>query len=130
MDLSMVRDIQIIWKLSYINLLRIVVWTLNYVDCIFFRIDSSHMAHNPSNLKFYFQISEKHDQTFIFAKGVIKSDLFCSPSVCLSAYLSICLWDTFLRIDSVDILNFLHEDILPYILKSGEARFWKIVFFV
>ena len=28
-------DIQIIWKLSYINLLRIIVWTLNYVDCIF-----------------------------------------------------------------------------------------------
>ena len=27
--------VQIIWKLSYINLLRIIVWTLNYVDCIF-----------------------------------------------------------------------------------------------
>ena len=27
--------VQIIWKLSYINFLRIIVWTLNYVDCIF-----------------------------------------------------------------------------------------------
>ena len=30
-----ISNIQIIWKLSYINLLRIIVWTLNYVDCIF-----------------------------------------------------------------------------------------------
>ena len=29
-------DIQIIWNLSYMNLLGIFVWTLNYVDCIFF----------------------------------------------------------------------------------------------
>ena len=26
-------------------------------------------------------------------------------------------------------LKFLHEDILPYILKSDKAGFWEIVFF-
>ena len=26
--------------------------------------------------------------------------------------------------------NFLHEDILPYLLKSDKAGFWKIVFVV
>ena len=49
-------DIQIIWKLSYFNLLSSLkdhyfwtLWTLNYVDCIPFScIDSFHMAHNQA----------------------------------------------------------------------------------
>ena len=28
----------------------------------------------------------------------------------------------------MDFLNFLHEYILPYILKSNKVIFWKIVF--
>ena len=44
----------------------------------------------------------------------------------LSIFLSICLGRIFLRIYSVDFLNFLHEYILPYILKSNKVIFWKI----
>ena len=39
-------------------------------------------------------------------RGPIKSVLFICPSVCLP----VCLWHIFLRIYSVDALNFLHEE--------------------
>ena len=52
MDLSMdICNIPIIWKLSYVKLLRIIVFDLfeHYVDCIPFScIDSFHMAHNQA----------------------------------------------------------------------------------
>ena len=79
----------------------------------------------PNNLrKFYSQISEKYDQTSIFAEGVLWQQ-FCS-FVHLSICLSVC--DIFLRIYSVDDLNYLHKDILLYILERDKARFWKYVF--
>ena len=59
-------------------------------------------------------------------RGPIKSVLFICPSVCLSVW----LWHSFLRIYSVDVLNFLQEDILLYILKSDKVRFWKCICFL
>ena len=56
----------------------------------------------------------------------IKLVLFVSLLVCLSVH----LWHIFIRIYYVDFLNFLHDDILPYIRKGGRARFRKIVFVV
>ena len=54
----------------------------------------------------------------------IKSILFFCPSVSLLIHLQ----RIFLRVHSVDFLNFLNEDMLSYILKSDKARFRKILF--
>ena len=111
---------------------------LNYVDCtsFFVLILSVWLTIKPNNLKYCSQISKKH-QTFIFAKGVLQSRACSSVhlSVCLSACQFFCLsFCPSVTHFSQDLLsgysNFLHEDILPYILKSDKARFWKIVFFV
>ena len=109
-------DIQIIWKLSYVNLLRMIVWTLNYVHYFFsflsVLIPSIWLKIKPIDLKFYSQISEKHDQTSIFAEGVLQNQ--SCLSIHLSVCLSVCLWHIFLRIYSVDSL--------PYILKRRQSH--------
>ena len=47
------------------------------------------------------------------------------PSVCLSVVcLSVCLWNIFLRIYWVDVLNFLHEDIL--LTKKWQSQILEI----
>ena len=103
-------DIQIIWKLSYLILLRIIVfelfehWTMLIVFLFLVLIIS----------KFYSWISEKHDWTSNFSSP-IKSVLFLCPSVCLYAC------DAFSLGSTLDFLNFLHEDTLPYIRKSDKA---------
>ena len=54
------------------------------------------------------------------------------PFICLSlsVCLSVCLWQIFLRICSVDVLNFLHEIILPYILTSDSQVLENCIFFL
>ena len=87
-------DIQIIWKLSYINLLRIVLLTLNYVDCIlllhwFFPYGSQ-----------WIQIIKMKNmiKPLFWQKGYYKITpdhlCICLP-IFLAASLSACLWHTF-----------------------------------
>ena len=67
-------------------------------DIYFVLILSIWLTIKPNSLrKFYSQISEKHDQTFVFAEGFYKISSF-HLSICLSVYLSVCLWHIFLRI--------------------------------
>ena len=113
-------DIQIIWKLSYLMLLRIIVfehWTILIAFLFLVLTISIWLTIKPNNLrKFYSQISEKHyGSSYLCGRGPIKSVLFICPSVCLSIH----LWHIFFRIYSVDLFIFLHEDILPCILKRG-----------
>ena len=89
-------------------------------DIYFVLILSIWLTIKPINLrKFYSQISEKHDQSSIFADGSYKIS-FVHLSICLSVF------DTFFS-GSSQVLNFLHEDIFLYMLKSCKARFWKHV---
>ena len=99
--------------------------SLLYVfDIYFVLVISTWLTLKPNNLrKFYSQILENMIKPPSLQKGFYKISSGHLP-ICLS----VCLWHIFLRIYSVDVLNFLHEDILPYILKSDKARFWKIVF--
>ena len=68
-----------------------------------------------------------------FPKSMIKPPCLWNGSykispVHLSTCLSIRLSVTHFSQDcSVGFLNFLHKDILPDILKSDKAEFWKIV---
>ena len=71
-------DIQIIWKLSYVNLLRIIVfelfeqWTTLIVFLFLVLILSIWPTIKWNNLrKFCSQISEKYDQTSIFVERVL-----------------------------------------------------------
>ena len=71
-------DIQIIWKLSYLNLLRIIVfelfehWTMYIVFLFLVLILYIWLTIKPNNFrKFYSRISEKYDQISIFAWGVL-----------------------------------------------------------
>ena len=71
-------DIQIIRKLSYVILLRIIVfelfehWTMLIVFLFLVLIISIWLTIKPNNLrKFYSWISEKHDWTSVFAVGVL-----------------------------------------------------------
>ena len=70
------------------------LWTLNYVDYISFScIDSFHMAHNkPNNFKenFILDFSKNVMKHPSLRRDSIKSVLFISPSVCLSACLPVC----------------------------------------
>ena len=117
-------DIQIVWTVSYLILQRIIVFELfeHWIMLIVFLFLVLTIS------KFYSWIFEKHDWTSNLAAGVLPiiSVLFICPSICLS----FCLWCIFLRPYSVDFFNFLHEDVLPYILKCDEGIIWKIVFFV
>ena len=83
--------------------------TLNYVNCI------------PFSCIDYFQVLFSNFQKTWFnfqlcCRSPVKSILFISPSVCLY----VC--EAFSSRSSLWIfLNFLHEDILSYILKSDKA---------
>ena len=93
-------------------------WTLwNYVDCIPLSCIDYFLVLFSNFRKTWLNPSEKHDCYKISPVHL---------SICLSVRR---LWCVFLRIYSVDFLNFLHEDILPYIL-SDQAIIWKIVFVV
>ena len=75
------------------------------------------MMKPPSLQKGFYKISAVHQSIFL--------------SVCLLVCLLACLSMTHFSQDLIGgFLNFLHEDILPYILKSDKARFLKIVFVV
>ena len=112
-------NIQIIWKLSYIHLWKTIAfepfepWTLLIVFLFLVLIISIWLTIKPINLrKFYFQIKKKRqDQTSIFAEAVLENHS------CSSVHLSVCLWHNFLRIYSVDFLDFLHDYIFPYTKK-------------
>ena len=84
-------------------------------DISFLLFLSLWLTIKPNDLrKFYSQISEKHDQTPIFAEGSYKIS-FVHVTICLSV-----------THFSQDLLSgcsyFLHENILSYILKSDKAR--------
>ena len=71
-------DIQIIWKLFYVNLLRIIVlelsehWTTLIVFLFLVLIISVWLTIKPNNLRnFYSRILKEHDQTSILAEGVL-----------------------------------------------------------
>ena len=98
------------------------LWTLNYVNYIPFScINSFHMAHNKlNNFKenFILEFSEKHDQTSSLWKGSHKNSpihlsIFHLPA-CDAFFSGSIQWSFFI---------FLHEDILPYILKRDKSRF-------
>ena len=79
------------------------------------------------------QSSQIISENFIlkFLKNMIKPLFLWKGSYKISPVhqyicLSVCLWNIFLMIYSVDVLNFLHEDILPYILKRDKARYCRI----
>ena len=125
-------DIQIKWKLSYVNLLKVIVfelfehWTVLIVFLFLVLIFSIWLTITPSNLR---KVFLEFPKNMIKPSSLQKGSYIVSPVrqfICLSVR----LWCIFLRIYSVGFLNFLHEDILPYILKSGKAEFWKIVFVV
>ena len=82
------------------------LWTLNYVDCIFFLalILSIWLTIKPNNSrKFHSRISKKTwSNLYLSGRGPIKSFLF----VCSPVFLSFCLRHIFLRIYSVGFLNF------------------------
>ena len=80
----------------------------------------------PNNLrKFYSRISGKHDEISIFAEEVLLNQS------CSSVHLSVRPSVTHFSQDLLVVfLNFLPEDILPYILKGDKAGFWKIIFVV
>ena len=128
MNLWHSNNMKVIWHKFPLN------FCLNTELCwlyfVFVLISSTWLTINPNNQ------NEKHDQTFIFANRVLKNQTCffahqsCCLSFCLSLCMYVCLWRTFFRAYEEDILNFLHEDILPYILQSDKARFWKIVFIV
>ena len=96
-------------------------WTLNYVDCIpFHSIDSFHIVHNQAKQfkKILFSNFRKvWSNLHLYGSGPIKSVLFICPSLCLSIcdafFLGSTQWIFF---------NFLHEDVLPYILKCDKAK--------
>ena len=107
-----IYDIHVIWKLSFVNLLRSFVFelfehgTMLIVFLFLVLILSIWLTIKPDHLgQFYSLITEKYDQTYIFAEGV---------------------WCIFLKIYSVEFLNFFHEDNLSYILKIDKARFSKL----
>ena len=122
-------DIQIIWKLSCVVLIRIIVfellehWTMLIVFLFLVLILSICLTIKPYN--FILEFPKNMTKPPSLQKGSYK----ISP-VHLSICLFVCLWHIFLRIYSVDFLIFLHEDIMPDILKSDKARFWKIAFVV
>ena len=95
-------DIQIMWKLSYLILLWIIV-NESLVVFLFLVLIISN---------FYCLITKDMFEPPGLQKGFYKIN-----SLFLSICLSICLWCIFLRIYSMDFLNFLHEDILPYTKK-------------
>ena len=105
-------------------------WTLNYVDCIpfscidYFQILFLNFRKTWLNL----QLSGRGPTYNISPVNLFffLSILLICPSICLS----FCLWCIFLSPYLVDFLNFLHEDVLPYILKSDKGVIRKIVFFV
>ena len=88
------------------------LWTVNYADCISFScIDSFHYSSQSSQQFKKILFSN-------FRKQTIKPpSVWKGPSV----YLPVRLWRIFLRNYQVDFLNFLHEDILPYILKKRQS---------
>ena len=71
-------EIQITWKLSYLNLQRIKIfelfepWAMVIVFLFLALILSMWLTIKPNNVrKFYPRISEKHDQTSIFVEGAL-----------------------------------------------------------
>ena len=118
-------DIQIIWKLSYLTLLRFIVFnSLNTELCClycfflywFFPYDSQS---NQITKLLFSNLGRACSNLYLCWRGPLKSVLFVCPSVCLS----VDLWTIFLRIYPVGFLNFLDEDILSHLLKSDKARF-------
>ena len=96
------------------------LWTVNYADCIsFYCIDSFHYSSQSSQQfkKILFSNFRKHT---IKPPSVCKGFYKISP-VSLSICLPVRLWRIFLRNYQVDFLNFLHEDILPYVLKKRQS---------
>ena len=86
----------------------------------------------PNNLRKLLEFPKNMIEPPCLQKGSYK----ISPvhlSICLSVRPSVCpsVCDTFFSGSTEWVfLIFLHEDILPYILKSDKPGFWKIVFFV
>ena len=124
-------DIQIMWKLSYLTVLKIIRfelfehWTMLILLLFLIMIFSIWLTIKPSNLrKFYSQIWKNMIKPPSLSKGSYKISLV------RQSILSVGLWRIFLRIHPVDFLNFLDEDFFPYILKSEKARIWKIAFVV
>ena len=100
---------------------------LSIFDIYLVLVISTWLTIKPNNLrKFYSQISENMIKPPSLWKGSYKISSG-HLSICLSVCLSVFLWHIFLRICSVDVINFLHEDILPHILND-KVRFWKFVF--
>ena len=125
-------DNQIIWKLSCVNLVRTILvelfelwtfWTMLIVYVPFSGSESFHMAHNQAKYfkKILFSNFWKTSNRYLCGRGPVKSVLFICPSACLSIH----LWRVFFL---WRILNFLDEDILPYIVKSDKPRFVKLYF--
>ena len=85
-------DIQMIWKLSDVNLLSIIVfellkrWIMFIVSLFLVLIFSIWLTIKLNNsIKFCSQISEKiWSNLYLCGRGPIKSVLFVCPSVCLS----------------------------------------------
>ena len=83
-------DIQILWKLSYIILLKIIVfelfknWTMLIVCLFCYIIIFIWLTVKPNNLKLYSRIPEKHDRSSIFGVG------FLWNQSCSSVHLSVC----------------------------------------
>ena len=89
----------------------------------FVLVISIWLTSKPNNLrKFYSQFLKNMINPPSLWKGCYKIS-----SARLSVCLSTCLWHIFLRIYSKDVLYFLHEGILPYILKSAKPDFGKLL---
>ena len=130
-------DIQIIWKLSCVNLVRTILfelfelwtfWTMLIVYVPFSGRESFHMAHNQGKCfkKILFSNFWKTSNRYLCGRSPVKSVLWNQS--CSSVHLPVCpsICDAFFFLWR--ILNFLDEDILPYIVNSDKPRFVKLYF--
>ena len=128
------------WKLSYINLLKIFFFFFfelfercTMYDCVPFScIDSFHMAHNnnlKNNVKFSSWISKKHHWTSIFVEGSYKISPFVFLSVCLSIR-PICLSVRPYIFPWIYTVGLFAWGYFAIFTKSDKAGFWKIKFVV
>ena len=94
-------DIQMIWKSSHVNLLRIIIfelfehWTFLTVFLFLVLILSIWLTIKPNNVrKFYFWIFENMIKRPSLWKWSYKISSVCL-SISLSVCLSVCLWHSF-----------------------------------